>query len=425
MSKGRIEAERCFAIADPYLQRVAERAAFQNLTGTQYAEFLDAYGEFVANEPPRFVVDDHLTPDERAARRERENRSPFAIIEAGEFAGGAYVEPEWLIEELIPVQGIGLAWGLSGSFKTCGIFDLMAATHRGVGWRDKAVKRGRSIMVVAEGEYFFPNRMRAYAQDRGIDVSELPAVVPRAVDLRSSKDVAALAHELLKLGAAQIWFDTLQQCAPSADENSVKDMGEVITNLKWLSRKLGCFAGVIHHAGKNIDKGARGSSAWRPAVDVELYFEADDTRGIMRAEKIKDGPRGRQYPFENRVVEIGRRSNGKPITSPVIAQVNEAPVMKRDKLPKAGTALRNAYDVAASAIRDGVAEEDDVIAGIADTKREPAAGEIDRRVSRATDEVKRLVLQGHLRRNGRLLRLPSQLITGCDEEWLCENKTSS
>jgi hypothetical protein len=392
------------------------REAWRTMTGPQYQEFLES----LMAEPARlkvrsaaeFLGDDSIAEDpfEIPAIVEHISSSPFRVIEAGEFAGGAYVEPDWLIEELIPARGIGLAWGLSGSDKTGGVFDLMAATHRGVCWRDKAVKRGRSVMVVGEGEFFFGNRLRAYALDRGIDVAELPAVVPSAINLRDSKQVAAFALELLKLGAAQVWFDTLQQCSPGADENSVKDMGEVITNLKFLSRKIGGFCGVIHHAGKSIDKGARGSSAWRPAVDVELYFESDGTRGTMRCEKLKDGPPNTVYPFERRIVQLGARKNGKPISSVCVVQSDTAPVA-RAKGPGHGTDARNAYDIAKAAITagNGAAAEDEVVKRVAATKKEPAPGEPDRRRSRATGEINKLVLQGHLIRDGRALRT-SQVI---------------
>lgn len=344
------------------------------------------------------------------------NPSPFRIVEAGEFAGGAYVEPDWLIEELIPARGIGLVWGLSGSDKTGAVFDLMAATHRGVTWRDKAVKRGRSVMVVAEGEYFFANRLRAYAKHRGIDVSELPAVVPCAINLRDGKQVAAFAKELKKLGAAQVWFDTLQQCSPGADENSVKDMGEVISNLKFLAREVGCFAGVVHHAGKNVEKGARGSSAWRPAVDVELYFESDGVHGTMRVEKLKDGPPNTVYPFTRKIIELGTRANGKPITSVVVVQSDQTPIVKSTKLPVVGSKIRGAFDAIKTLVvaQNGPIELEGARVAVVDTISPPEPGVKDRRGGRAGQYIDELLLRGLLFRiDGKLS--DTQLVKGADE----------
>ncbi len=343
--------------------------------------------------------------------------SPFRVIEASEFAGGDFVEPEWLIEELIPARGIGLAWGLSGSDKTGGVFDLMAATHRGVAWRDKAVKRGRSIMVVAEGEHFFANRLRAYAADRGIDVGELPAVVPSAINLGDGKQVAAFAKELLKLGAGQVWFDTLQQCAPSLDENSVKDMGQVITHLKFLSRTVGCFAGVIHHAGKSLEKGARGSSAWRPAVDVELYFESDGEHGMMRVEKLKDGPPNAVYPFKRKIVALGERANGRRISSVVVEQIDGAPFTRGAKLPKPDTEIRTAFDAVKKEIAEhgGPIDLEDARREIVETLTPPEPGDKDRRGSKAGSYIDKLRARGLLHLvDGRLS--DTRVVTGVANE---------
>ena len=405
------------------------------MTGREYSAYLDTLvaeasnvTRFKVKSGAEFLGDDSIPEDpfELPAVVEHISVKPeqaadaledtgIRIIEAGEFAGGEYVEPDWLIEELIPARGIGLAWGLSGSDKTGGVFDLMAATHCTGVWRDKAVKRGRSVMVVGEGEYFFANRMRAYAADRGIDISEMPAIVPHAIDLRNGKQVKAFAREAEELGCAQVWFDSLQQCTPGADENSVKDMGQVITHLKFLAREVGCFAGAIHHAGKDVEKGARGSSAWRPAVDVELYFESNGTSGTMSVFKLKDGPPNSVYPFERRVLSMTR--NGKSTTSVVVVQSDANRLaLAKCRLPKRETEARKAYDIAATEIRPtGEAAEDDVIAKIAATKKEPAPGETDRRVSRATSEVKKLVLQGHLLRVGKMLRT-SAIVKGTPDE---------
>lgn len=400
-----------------------DRERFLNMTGREYAAYLDSLldgandGRFRVRSGAAFLADESIADDpfEASAIVEHISNSPFRVIEAGEFAGGAYVEPEWLIEELIPARGIGLAWGLSGSHKTGAIFDLMAATHRGVAWRDKAVKQGRSVMVVGEGEYFFANRVRAYAQDRGIDVAELPAVVPSPVNLRDTKQVAQLANELKRLGAAQVWFDTLQQCSPGADENSVRDMGEVITNLKALARNVGCFAGVIHHAGKDVSKGARGSSAWRPAVDVELYLEFDGEHGTMHVEKLKDGPPNAVYPFTRKVIDLGRRPNGKPVTSVVVVSSDSAPATSvRAKLPKAGTKARTALDAVKALIgkQGGPVELEDARAAVFETKSPPVPGEKDRRANRAGDEIDALVRQGLLYRVGADKLSDTQLVRG-------------
>lgn len=339
--------------------------------------------------------------------------SPFRAISAAEFAGGEFKEPEWMIEDHLPSRGIALAWGLSGSDKTGGVFDMLVQTHRGVAWRDKAVRQTVSCLVVAEGSYFFGNRMRAKARHLGIDVSELPYVIPSPVDLRDGKQVAELSIELLAAGIRHVWFDTLQQCTPGADENSVKDMGQVITNLKWLAHRIDGLAGVIHHAGKHVDKGARGSSAWRPAVDVEFYFESNGMHGTMSVEKLKDAPPYSVYPFERKIIELGTRANGKPITSVVVEQRDVALVTKTVKLPKPGTLARIALDTIKAAIAkaNGPVDVETARAAVIATKIEPEPGKPDRRGSRAGREIEDLLAQQLLFRvDGKLT--DTRIVTG-------------
>jgi len=293
---------------------------------------------------PKFVDAYEGTDSEESTSWLEIKPQRFRIIEAGEFVTDEHIEPDWLIDEVIPARGIGMAWGASGSHKTTGLFDMMTAVHRGTSWRDKFVQRGRCVLVVAEGESAFPLRMKALAKSLDCHPSELPAVVPSPVNLMRGKDVAEFLVELKKRGAAWVNFDTLQQCSVGAAENEVKDQGVIADNLKFMARELQCFVSVTHHAGKNEDRGARGSSMWRPTVDTEMHYEFDGkSRGTVTIEKQKDGPRGAVYPFESKIIELGiSRKSGKPFGSVIVKQLEDTGA-KPDKTtpnrPRKGNAL--------------------------------------------------------------------------------------
>lgn len=331
------------------------------------------------------------------------------IVEASDFAGSYDDEGQsWLIDNLIPSRGVGMIWGASGSHKTGVVLDLLSAVHSGAeSWRDKAVTRGRGVLVCAEGQFFFKNRLRAYSKRHNIAMASMPAVVTSAVNLRDAKHVAIFAMELKKLGAAQVWFDTLQQNSAGADGNSDKDMGEVISNLKWLSDQIGGFCGVLHHEGKSgHDRGPRGSSVWRPALDVELYVESPDgITGTVHVEKLKDGPPSSIYPFKREIVGLDRYENGRPVSSVVVVQTDDAPFIRGPKLPKPGSKQRVAFDTVKALIANagGPVELGAARAAIVDMKSEPEPGVTDRRGSRATEEIDKLIDAGFLFRvNGKL-----------------------
>lgn len=315
------------------------------------------------------------------------------IVEAADFAGGYDDEGQsWLIDNLIPTRGVGMLWGASGSHKTGVALDLLTAVHSGAEkWRDKAVTRGRGVLVLGEGQFFFRNRLRAKSKHDNIAMSSMPAVVLSPVNLRDAQQVAIFAHELMKLGAAQVWFDTLQQNSAGADGNSDKDMGEVISNMKWLSDKINGFVGVLHHEGKSgHDRGPRGSSVWRPALDVELYVESPDgVHGTVHVEKLKDGPPYSVYPFKREIVGLDKYENGRLVTSIVVVQTDDVPVVRKTKLPKEGSKLRAALDAVKAEIarQGGPITVEDARSAIVANKTEPERGERDRRPARATEEI--------------------------------------
>ncbi|HEX4268439.1 MAG TPA: AAA family ATPase [Steroidobacteraceae bacterium] len=351
-------------------------------------------------------------PDLETARRLR-------IVEAVDFAGGYDdTEQSWLVDNLLPARGIGMIWGASGTHKTGVALDMLSCVHAGSSWRGKAVTRGRGVLVLAEGQHFFKNRLRAYSKFHNVAMASMPAVVLSPVNLRDNKHVAIFSHELQKLGAAQVWFDTLQQNSAGADGNSDRDMGEVIANLKWLSDKIGCFAGVIHHESKSgHDRGPRGSSVWRPALDMELYVECPDkVNGTIHTEKVKDGPSEGVYSFKREIVGLDKYENGRLVTSVVVTHTDAAPIGSRArKLPKEGTLSRTALDAvkALIATNGGPVYTIDAQKKIAEDKTEPEAGKKDRRIGRAGDEIDALVRQGFLFRvDGKLS--DTQVIRGVD-----------
>lgn len=338
------------------------------------------------------------------------------IVEAADYAGSYDDEGQsWLIDSLIPVRGVGMIWGASGSHKTGVALDLLAAVHSGTPWRSKAVTRGRGVLVLGEGQFFFKNRLRAYSKWHNVAMGSMPAVVLSPVNLRDAQQVAIFAQELMKLGASQVWFDTLQQNSAGADGNSDKDMGEVISNMKWLSDKINGFVGVLHHEGKSgHDRGPRGSSVWRPALDVELYVECPDgMNGTVHCEKLKDGPPNSVYPFKREIVGLDRIENGRPVSSVVVVQTDDAPLTRGPKLPKAGTKERVALDAIKALIAKagGPVSLEDARETLIATKSEPEPGTKDRRAARATEEIDALKRKEMLFSvNGRLS--DSRLIVG-------------
>lgn len=237
-----------------------------------------------------------------------------------EFQNGP--DMQWHVHEVLPQAELAVVYGESGSGKTFFALDLVTAVARGVQWRERDVRRGQALYVVAEGAAGFRKRLRAYAHQH--DVHTLDAMplkvlanAPNLFDREQALRVAAMAKEAG--GASVIVIDTLSAVAVGANENSGEDMNQIIANCKGLNRATGALVILIHHSGKDAARGARGWSGIRAAVDAEI--EITKTPGDVRiatVTKMKDGEDGVAFGFQLAPVVLGTDAKGNDITSMVV-----------------------------------------------------------------------------------------------------------
>jgi hypothetical protein len=67
-----------------------------------------------------------------------------------------------------------------------------------------------------------------------------------------------------------IIIDTLARAFAGGDENTAKDMSVFVRNVDLLRDHFKCTALVVHHSGKVVEKGMRGSNSLQGAVDSEF-----------------------------------------------------------------------------------------------------------------------------------------------------------
>ncbi len=118
---------------------------------------------------------------------------------------------------------------------------------------------------------------------------------------------------------ALIIVDTLARVMGGADENTAPDIAGLLTDLEHL-RRTGAHVMLIHHSGKDVDRGARGHSSLRAAVDTEIQLTVDkDTKErVARITKQRDGESGLEGRFTLEQVTLGRDSDGDPVTTCIV-----------------------------------------------------------------------------------------------------------
>lgn len=226
---------------------------------------------------------------------------PEAVAESGRFrllsAPEVLSRPpqRWRVKHLLPDQGLAAIFGPSGSGKSFLALHLASCIADGQPWFGIKTFSAPVVYIMLEGETGLRNRIAAQEMARGAPLPASFSVVLDKFSLISPRDIAELAAAI-PVGAV-IFIDTLNRAAPTADENSSKEMGEILEGGKELQARTGSLVVMIHHTGKDPTKGLRGHSSLHAALDaaIEVDRSANDSRswGVAKAKDGEDGKRTR------------------------------------------------------------------------------------------------------------------------------------
>lgn len=259
---------------------------------------------------------------------------------------------QWLVRGVLPATGLACIYGASGSGKSFLALDLCAAIAAGVAWFDCRVKAVPVIYVALEGEAGFSQRVNAWQLHHGQSMPPALHFIMQGFDLRHAGDVAAIAAAVTAAGCAGgvLVIDTLNRAAGGADENSSRDMGELIDACKRLQSELSGLVILVHHSGKDASKGLRGHSSLYAALDAAIEVTRNGERREWTVEKAKDGRDGERRAFKLRVVEIDMDDDGEPLTSCAVVPDDEQAKIRRPLPPKSGN-QRIAWDALGEVLR--------------------------------------------------------------------------
>lgn len=307
---------------------VTSLADFDNLTPLPAvaAPSTDPADDFeVLDTPTKDLAPATLGPAKKAER--------FTVLPAHTFLGRK--PPAWLIKGLIPQAELVVLFGESGAGKSFIALDIACALARGIEWRGLKTKPGRQVYIAAEGAGGFRNRVAAYARHHEVDPTTLDlGVIDAAPNLLLKDDAMDVCRAINSSGPAPsvVWVDTFAQTTPGANENAAEDMGRALQHCKGIHRATGAVVVLVHHAGKDASKGARGWSGLRAAADAEIEVVRTLGGRFLRSTKQKDGEDFQEWGFDLPTITIGIDEDGEPITS---CFVREAAMPVSDKPGKA------------------------------------------------------------------------------------------
>ncbi|MNT25130.1 hypothetical protein D3C72_1606360 [compost metagenome] len=137
-------------------------------------------------------------------------------------------------------------------------------------------------------------------------------------------------------------IDTLARSF-DGEENSATDMGAFVSSCDHIREKTGATILVIHHSGKDAEKGARGSSALRAACDFEYKVTSPGKKqSKITCTKAKDSDPFEDLAFKLNVVEIGRKDKkGRAMTSLTLTQSSDSAIPAREDLSGSSQIIHN------------------------------------------------------------------------------------
>lgn len=219
-------------------------------------------------------------------------------------------DPQWLIDKCLPDGSLGLLYSKPGVGKTFLALDWVLSISSDRAWFDRRVNTGFAVYVAAEGLGGLKKRRTAWKQARGITRCPNVRYFRGSVRLRDPDEVRAfiaLIQDSLGRDVRLIVFDTLARCVVGADENSAKDMGEIVASVDLIREQTGAAVLLVHHATKSKEGPVveRGSSAISGAADVIVSLTENFDVIRLTCEKQKDDELFDPISLSLRQIDIG------------------------------------------------------------------------------------------------------------------------
>lgn len=228
--------------------------------------------------------------------------------------------PSFLVHGMIPQGGLGSITGPTGSFKSFIAVRMALHVALGESWCDHVVKQTNVLYVAGEGLYGLRQRFRAAMLDQGTKTPPDNLHIRSGLNLMDDGDLDWLTDFISEHEVGLLILDTFARSFVG-DENSARDMSEAINRLDRAAIRQGCAVMLVHHTGHGNTDRARGSSAFRAALDFEIGVQKEDTGITVKCWKAKDHEPFPDFFMVPRAVDTGERDDsGSAITSLVLDQ---------------------------------------------------------------------------------------------------------
>lgn len=241
----------------------------------------------------------------------------------------------WLIKRHIQRDALIMIHGPSGGGKTFVVLDMVLSMASGkADWCGFKVSAGPVVYLAGEGHHGLRARLAAWKQHNG--AAHLDMWLSKAgEDLNTAGGYLHVRDALmgLPMPPSIIVVDTLHRFL-AGDENSAQDAKSMLDACAGLMQEFSCSVLLVHHTGVSDEAQhrARGSSAWKGALDIEISVVPGKDGAPLEVVQRKSKDAEMAEPIYMRITPVPlpwQDEDGEPVTSAVVVQA-DAPEGKEE-----------------------------------------------------------------------------------------------
>lgn len=272
-----------------------------------------------------------------------------------------YRAPEFIVEDLLESETLGLIFGDPGCGKSFLAVDIALSVATGTPFHGRPTRQGAVFFIAGEGHNGLARRFAAWSKAHAITLDGVPLFKSeRAAQFLDGASARAVSDAVAGLAAqhgppALIIIDTLARNFGAGDENNTRDMSEFVVAVDDLKARFpGCAVLIVHHSGHAEKQRARGAMALKGALDCEFRVEKDGPAMKLVNTKMKDAEPPQDIHFRFEPVEL----NGEATSA--VLEASEPPERRHRLTPTQRLAL-DTYEKAAA---DPQCWKDDIFQGL-------------------------------------------------------------
>jgi putative DNA primase/helicase len=328
--------------------------------GQRYAEQASAkYGARTVTPPVQGDANDYAQAGNDLASLLAPTNDDW-LIPADEFS--AQPSPiSWLVKRWIQDQALVMVHGPSGGGKTFVVLDwCLRIASSTTDWCGNKVRPGHVVYLAGEGHHGLRGRIAAWKHHHQSGKLNM-WLSKHGCDLNTPAGYLKVVEHIRMLPETPkvIVVDTLHRFL-AGDENSAQDAKTMLDACGNLMMEFNCTVILVHHTGVSDEAQhrARGSSAWRGALDIEISVIPGKDKQPMQLvqRKSKDAEIAEPVYLDLQQVTIPGwyDEDNHPVTSAITtqAQAPAEPTKKDSKIDGHRKTWENAWWASGAEVRD-------------------------------------------------------------------------